>query len=102
MVRSIPTRMQPAFALLLGLPPPACALRLAGCDRTRAGRAADRGEALRVQRIDRDVVRADEGQQLLATPVEQGTELDQATLGLGGHDRHIATMGGLLGAQAGD
>src|SRR5262245_3972973 len=98
-----PARVQSAFALVLVLPPPAAgAFRLAGGDRPGAGCAADRGEALGVQRVDRNVVGADIGEQLLAAPVEQRAELEQAVLRLGGDDRHVATMRGLLGAQTRD
>ena len=49
--------MQPAFLLRFVFPPPAAgALRLAGRDGAGAGRAADGDEALRMQRVDRDVV----------------------------------------------
>ena len=71
--------MQPALGLGFDLPPPASgAFRLAGGDRPRAGRAADRGETLGVQRIDRNIVGGDQGEELLARPIEQRIELEQA------------------------
>ena len=42
---------------------------------------------LRVQRIDRNVVGRDIGERLLARPVEQRVELDQAALGVDAHQR---------------
>src|SRR6516164_2637122 len=59
--------MEPAFLLALLLPPPAAgALRLAGLERPRAGRAADRGEAAGMERVQRHVMLGREGQRLLA------------------------------------
>src|SRR5215475_9213705 len=92
-----PRQVQPALALVLALPPPAPgALRLAGLDSARAGGAADRRETLRVQRVDRDGMAPDEVQELSPRPVEQRVELDQAALRIGGDQRHVATMRGLL------
>ncbi len=49
-------QMQAAFLVAVRLPPPAAvALRLAGRNRARARRAADRDVALRMQRVDRHV-----------------------------------------------
>src|SRR4029450_4618478 len=74
--------VQAALALLAALPPPAPgALVLAGTGRAGAGRAADRGVALLVQRVHGQAVGADIGPDLLAAPVGQRVELDHAAVG---------------------
>ena len=96
-------RMKSALFLAFLFPPPASgAFGLAGGDRARAGCAADGGEALRVQRVDRQVVLGREGREWFARPVEQRVELDQSALSFGGDERHILTVRGLLGAQPRD
>src|SRR6478609_1123676 len=95
--------MQAAFLGRVVFPPPAPGpLRLARCDRTGAGLAADRDKAFVMQRIERDSFSLGETQRDLARPVEQGVELDQAALRFGLRERDAAARGRLVGAQAGD
>src|SRR5450759_1124753 len=72
-------QMQATFLGAVLFPPPASvALGLAGTQRARARRAADRREAFGVQRIDRNVVAARFRQYGLARPIVQRVELEQA------------------------
>jgi hypothetical protein len=76
-------RVQPALAVGVGLPPPAPgALVLAGAGRPGAGGAADRGVALLVQRVDGQAVGPHVGPDLVAGPVGERVELDDAAMGV--------------------
>jgi hypothetical protein len=87
--------MQSAFlpGLLLP-PPPAGALRLARLDRTRARSATDRQKAPVVQIVVGDGVLADEREDPLARPVEQGIHLDEPIMRI---DRSKGDAGALIG-----
>src|SRR6476646_15356 len=66
------------------LPPPAtCAQVLAGLRRPRARRAADRREALRIQRVDRQLVVADVVPDLVLRPLGERIQL---------HDRAVVVV----------
>jgi hypothetical protein len=74
--------VQAALAGRVGLPPPAAGpLVLAGAGRAGAGRAADRGVAALVQRVHRQAVAAHVGPDLLAGPVGERVELEDAAVG---------------------
>src|SRR5438105_1061872 len=95
--------MESTLGLAFLFPPPTPGtFGLAGGDRAAAGGASDRREALGVQWIDRNIVRGDEGQHLVAGPVEEWIELDQSAIHVGRDERHIATLRGLIGAQPRD
>src|SRR5690242_18505769 len=95
--------MQAAFLLAARLPPPAAvALGFTGRNRARAWRAADRDEALSVQRIDGHAVRGDRGEHLLARPVEQRIELDDVAAGIERGKPAGAPRLGLVGPRAGE
>src|SRR6185312_7612500 len=95
--------MEAAFLLAARLPPPAAvALRLAGGDGARARRAADRDEALSVQRIDQHAGRLDRGGDLLPRPVEQRIELDEIAACVARGEPGFAPRLSLVGARVGD
>src|SRR5262245_56745529 len=97
------TMMQPALLLLFVLPPPSTGtLALSGRHCAGAGGAADRQEALVMQRAVGNVVLADECEHLLAGPVEQRVHLDQAELRIDGRKRDAGTVVRLVGAQSRD
>src|SRR5829696_917771 len=75
--------VQAALAVLVGLPPPAPGpLVLPGPGRAGAGGAADRGVALGVQRAHRQAVAAHVRPDLLAGPVGERVELEDAAVGV--------------------
>src|SRR5918992_4452330 len=75
--------VEAALAVLVGLPPPAPGpLVLAGPGRAGAGGAADRGVALVVQRAHRQPVAAHVRPDLVAGPVGQRVELEDAPVGV--------------------
>src|SRR5215510_13747092 len=85
--------VQAAFLLVVLFPPPAAgALGLTLLHCARAGRAADRQEALIVQRIDRNAVLPHERDDTLARPVEQRIDFDERTSGI---DRRIGRRSAL-------
>src|SRR5580704_11171334 len=95
--------VQAAFLLLRLLPPPAPGtLRLTRHDGTGARRAADRQKAALMQRIARHVIGAHEFARVLACPIEQRIDLDQAALFVELSKQQLGTVGGLIGAQPGD
>src|SRR5579863_5531886 len=68
--------MDAALLVVRVLPPPAAGARvLAGLDRAGAGRAADRREALVVQRVHRHAVLLGVGAHLLHGPGDEGVYL---------------------------
>src|SRR5689334_4950830 len=76
-------RMQSALLRIRILPPPAPGAAVcARLHRARARRATDAGIALVVQRVVRQLARADVGPDLFVRPVEDGTDLDDAAVGL--------------------
>ncbi len=75
--------MKPALTPLVLLPPPAPgALTLARLDGAGAGFAADRGVALRMQRVDRNLVGARQGFEVGKRLVGQRIDLEQAAVGV--------------------
>src|SRR5580700_2974113 len=95
--------VQAAFLVLRLLPPPAPGtLRLTRHDGTGARRAADRQKAALMQRIARHVIGAHEFARVLACPIEQRIDLDQAALFVELSKQQLGTVGGLIGAQPGD
>src|SRR5580692_8377028 len=101
-VGSAGRQVDPALLVLGILPPPAAGARvLAGLDGARAGRAADRGEALVVQRVDGDAVGLRVGAHLLHRPADERVHLRHAAVR--GVDLDLGALGarhGLLAAQA--
>ena len=70
--------MESAFLLFFVLPPPAARPRIfAGLHRAGAGRAADRDEAARMQRIDRNVVGGNVGGEVSRRPIVDRVDLDE-------------------------
>src|SRR3712207_2984663 len=74
--------MQAALAVGVGLPPPAPGpLVFARAGRAGAGGAADRAVAALVQRVGGQAVAAQVGPDLVAAPVGQRVELEDAAVG---------------------
>src|SRR4051812_2594391 len=73
--------VDPAFLRRVRLPPPAAGTaRRARLDRARARRAADRGVALVVERVVRNIALAHVVPDLLLVPLRQRVELDDGAV----------------------
>src|SRR5689334_2442596 len=96
--------VQPALLVLGRLPPPAASADvLAGLDCPGAGRAADRGIAARVQRIDRQSVLSRVAPDLRLAPGGERIELEDASVGaVDLRDGDLRAGDRLLAAQPGD
>src|SRR5690606_3744016 len=94
--------MQAALVLLLAMAPAAGARVLAGAYRCRARLAADAGVAGVVQRVDRDVVRADVRPHVVRRPAQQRVDLPDAVLRIGLEMLRRRARRGLIAADGGD
>src|SRR6266571_4680341 len=95
--------MEPAFARIGLLPPPAAGTRVLACDGwTGAGRAANRTVALVVERVVGHVKRADVLPHRVLAPVGKGIEFHDAVRCVILLHLELGAGGGLLAALAGD
>src|SRR5712691_1411470 len=95
--------MQPAFARIGLLPPPAAGTRVLASDgRTGAGRAADGTVALVVEWVVGHVKRADVLPHLVLAPVGKGVEFHDPMRRVVFLHLEPRARGGLLAALAGD
>src|SRR6185312_9858956 len=97
------SRMQAALTGLWLFPPPAArTAAFAWLNRACARLAADAGILTIVQRIVRQLACADVLPDLLFGPIQDGTDLVEAVVGVPFHRLRLRTRGRLLMAQAGD
>src|SRR5215510_12828658 len=82
--------------------PAACPLLLVGCDRPRAGNAADRAVARLVQRVVGDLVHLDVRPDALLVPVRERVHLPDAVALRPLHLRRLGTTRRLVAADPGD
>src|SRR5271165_2788617 len=95
--------MQAALPSEIVFPPPAAGPQVfSRQNRARAGLAAYRREALRMQRVERNLVRRDVGFEPLQRPVGDGIDLDQAMVAIPFREWHVSPARRLLTPQAGD
>ena len=95
--------MQAAFLLVFLFPPPAAgAFRFTGLDGARTGRAADGEKAAVMQHVVGNVFGVNEGDVVVARPVEQRIDLDELARAVDFSERRLLTLRRPIAAQAGD
>ena len=95
--------MQSAFLFGGILPPPAPGAKiLAGLDGAGAGCAADADETFVVEGVDGDMVGAGVVAHFVKRPIKQGVEFDELAFGVPFEGAHVAAVGRLFGADAGE